>query len=100
MPVVGMSTGGNTYLVTNLTALAFRKASVPIGNIIHESGGFIMGKSKRGICMAEGGITQETPEQLMARMSAKYGVPLSPPTTQQTPAKTPAPPPARLRHRV
>ena len=29
-----------------------------------------MGKSKRGICMAEGGITQETPEQLMARMSA------------------------------
>lgn len=54
-----------------------------------------MGKSKRGICMAEGGITQETPEQLMARMSAKYGVPLSPPTTQQTPAKTPAPPPAQ-----
>lgn len=54
-----------------------------------------MGKSKRGICMAEGGITQETPEQLMARMSSKYGVPLSPPTTQQTPAKTPAPPPAQ-----
>ena len=54
-----------------------------------------MGKSKRGICMAEGGITQETPEQLMARMSAKYGVPLSPPTTQQTQAKTPAPPPAQ-----
>ena len=33
------------------------------------------GKNKRGICMADGGITQESPEQLMARMAAKYGAP-------------------------
>lgn len=40
-----------------------------------------MKKSKRGICMADGGITQESPEQLMARMAAKYGAPTG--ATQQ-----------------
>lgn len=50
-----------------------------------------MKKSKRGICMADGGITQETPDQLMARMAAKYGAPTGatqqpqPQSTQQAP---------------
>ena len=53
-----------------------------------------MGKNKRGICMADGGIT-ETPEQLMARMAAKYGVSASsPPGQQPTPVATPIPKPA------
>ncbi len=43
-----------------------------------------MKKSKRGICMADGGITQETPDQLMAMMTAKYGAPSSG-TAQQQP---------------
>ena len=53
-----------------------------------------MGNNKRGICMADGGIT-ETPEQLMARMAAKYGVSASsPPGQQPTPVATPIPKPA------
>ena len=40
-----------------------------------------MGNRKQGICMADGGITQESPEQLMARMAAKYGAPTG--ATQQ-----------------
>ena len=54
-----------------------------------------MKKSKRGICMADGGITQETPDQLMARMTAKYGVPTGatqqpqPQSTQQAPQQPP-----------
>lgn len=43
-----------------------------------------MKKSKHGVCMADGGITQETPDQLMARMTAKYGAP-STGTAQQQP---------------
>jgi hypothetical protein len=44
----------------------------------------IMVKNKLGACMADGGITQqETPEQLMARMAAKYGAPTG--ATQQQP---------------
>lgn len=50
-----------------------------------------MKKSKRGICMADGGITQETPDQLMARMTAKYGAPaagpIQPPVQQAPVAK-------------
>ncbi|HQW20659.1 MAG TPA: hypothetical protein PLI90_08305, partial [Rhodocyclaceae bacterium] len=45
-----------------------------------------MGNRKQGICMADGGITQESPELLMARMAARYG------TTggaQSAPAPTP-----------
>ena len=34
----------------------------------------MMGNHKKGICMAEGGIT-ETPDQLMERMAKKYGMP-------------------------
>ena len=48
-----------------------------------------MSKSKRGICMAKGGITQETPEQLLARIGAKYGV--SSNAQPVAPAPTPAP---------
>lgn len=53
-----------------------------------------MVKNKLGACMADGGITQqETPEQLMARMAAKYGAPTGatqqaqpqPQSTQQAP---------------
>ena len=43
-----------------------------------------MGKNKRGICMADGGITrQETADELMARMTAKYGAPAAGPAPQQ-----------------
>lgn len=43
-----------------------------------------MGKNKRGICMADGGITrQETADELMARMTAKYGAPAAWPAPQQ-----------------
>ena len=46
-----------------------------------------MGKNKRGICMADGGITrQETADELMARMTAKYGAPASGPSTTPQPA--------------
>ena len=45
-----------------------------------------MGNRKQGICMADGGITQESPEQLMARMAAKYGTTGS---AQSAPAPTP-----------
>lgn len=55
-----------------------------------------MVKNKRGACMADGGITQqETPEQLMARMAAKYGAPTGatqqpqPQSTQQAPQQPP-----------
>ena len=54
-----------------------------------------MGNRKQGICMADGGITQESPEQLMARMAAKYGAPTGatqqpqPQSTQQTPQQPP-----------
>lgn len=44
-----------------------------------------MVKHKKGICMADGGITQETPDQLMARMTAKYGAPSAGPTQQAAP---------------
>lgn len=44
---------------------------------------------------AEGGITKkETPDELMARMAAKYGTPTAGPATQQ-PAVPPAPPPVQ-----
>lgn len=53
----------------------------------------IMVKNKRGACMADGGITQESPEQLMARMAAKYGAPTGatpqPQSTQQAPQQPP-----------
>lgn len=56
----------------------------------------IMVKNKLGACMADGGITQqETPEQLMARMAAKYGAPTGatqqpqPQSTQQAPQQPP-----------
>lgn len=55
-----------------------------------------MVKNKLGACMADGGITQqETPEQLMARMAAKYGAPTGatqqpqPQSTQQAPQQPP-----------
>ena len=55
-----------------------------------------MVKNKRGACMADGGITQqETPDQLMARMAAKYGAPTGatqqpqPQSTQQAPQQPP-----------
>ena len=52
-----------------------------------------MVKNKRGACMADGGITQESPEQLMARMAAKYGAPTGatpqPQSTQQAPQQPP-----------
>lgn len=54
-----------------------------------------MGNRKQGICMADGGITQESPEQLMARMAAKYGAPTGatqqpqPQSTQQAPQQPP-----------
>lgn len=56
-----------------------------------------MGKHKQGICMAEGGIAPETPEQLMARMAAKYGAPTgaaqpAAPQPQQAPAPVAKPP--------
>ncbi len=42
------------------------------------------GKDKDGICMADGGITrQETADELMARMTAKYGAPAAGPAPQQ-----------------
>jgi len=42
------------------------------------------GKDKDGICMADGGITrQETADELMARMTAKYGAPAAEPAPQQ-----------------
>jgi hypothetical protein len=42
------------------------------------------GKDKDGICMADGGITrQETADELMARMTAKYGAPAAGPVPQQ-----------------
>lgn len=42
------------------------------------------GKDKDGICMADGGITrQETADELMARMTAKYGAPSAGPVQQQ-----------------
>lgn len=52
-----------------------------------------MGKHKRGICMADGGITKETPDQLMARMTAKYGAPSS--GSAQQPVPQPAAPPVQ-----
>lgn len=51
-----------------------------------------MAKNKKGICMADGGITKETPDQLMARMSAKYGAPAAGPV-QSAPVQQPAPQP-------
>lgn len=42
------------------------------------------GKHKGGICMADGGITrQETADEVMARMTAKYGAPAAGPVPQQ-----------------
>lgn len=58
-----------------------------------------MGNRKQGICMADGGITQETPDQMMARMAAKYGMPAAGPASQQ-PSPQPvqqATPPAQKR---
>ena len=60
-----------------------------------------MGNRKQGICMADGGITQESPEQLMARMAAKYGAPTGatqqpqPQSTQQPPQQAPQQPPQK-----
>lgn len=51
-----------------------------------------MAKNKNGICMADGGITKETPDQLMARMSAKYGAPAAGPV-QSAPVQQSAPQP-------
>jgi hypothetical protein len=57
----------------------------------------VMVKHKRGICMADGGITRkETADELMARMTAKYGAPAAgpvqaPPPPQAAPQPAPAP---------
>lgn len=49
------------------------------------------GKDKDGICMADGGITrQETADELMARMTAKYGAPAASPVPQQPAQPKPA----------
>lgn len=46
--------------------------------------------------MADGGITrQETPDELMARMTAKYGAPAAGPAPQQPAAQTQQPEPAK-----
>lgn len=53
-----------------------------------------MSKNKRGRCMADGGITQrETADELMARMTAKYGAPSAGQAQQPAPQPTPQPKP-------
>lgn len=53
-----------------------------------------MSKNKRGRCMADGGITQrETADELMARMTEKYGAPSSGPAQQPAPQPAPQPKP-------
>lgn len=57
-------------------------------------------KKKQARCMADGGVIRETPEQMLARMNAKYGLgdagksPAPQPSTDQTqrPAASPQPP--------
>lgn len=49
-------------------------------------------QERRGLGMADGGVVAETPEQVMARMAAKYGVSAAPATTPNPPV-TPAPAP-------
>lgn len=54
--------------------------------------------SRRGLQMAAGGVVAEIPEQVMARMAAKYGVSATPaaaPNPPVTPAPAPAPQPAQ-----
>lgn len=54
-----------------------------------------MSKNKRGRYMADGGITQrETADELMARMTAKYGAPSAGQAQQPAPQPTPQPKPA------
>ncbi len=50
-------------------------------------------QERRGLGMADGGVVAETPEQVMARMAAKYGV-------SAAPAATPNPLLPRLRLRL
>ena len=57
-------------------------------------------KKRQARCMADGGVIRETPEQMLARMNAKYGLgdagksPAPQPSTDQTqrPAASPQPP--------
>ena len=57
-------------------------------------------KRKQARCMADGGVIRETPEQMLARMNAKYGLgdagksPAPQPSTDQTqrPSASPQPP--------
>ena len=49
-------------------------------------------QERRGLGMADGGVVAETPEQVMARMAAKYGVSAAPAATPNPPV-TPAPAP-------
>ncbi len=49
-------------------------------------------QERRGLQLANGGVAAETPEQVMARMAAKYGVSAAPAATPNPPV-TPAPAP-------
>ncbi len=54
-----------------------------------------LGNLRTGLRMADGGVVpKETPEQVMARMNAKFGLGTSAPTPVPAPAPMPAPAPA------
>lgn len=56
-----------------------------------------MKTNRKAKCMADGGVLKETPEQILARMNAKYGMGDTgkPQAPQPAPAPTPAPAPAQ-----